>query len=305
MLPPLRSLQYFEAVARHLSFSRAAEELHLTHSALSHQIKALEEWLGQPLFERQARSLRLTEAARRLLPPVAAAFRQLEAAMREAGAAGRATPLRLSTLPSLASKWLVPRLYAFRAQYPEIDVHISATERLENVARGEVDAALRYGRGGWPDVTSELLVRDDIFPVCAPRLLEGRKKLTLKDLGAFPLLSDADWGSAYDFWGMWLTAAGANADDFKAAGHKGGISSNVSSLMLQAAVDGLGIGLGNRMLALDDLKAGRLVRPFDFTLTLETGYFLVYGKNALKNARLRVFRDWLFAQAEEVRQSAL
>jgi LysR family glycine cleavage system transcriptional activator len=300
--PPLKAVRYFESAARHLSFSKAAEELNVTHSAISHQIKALEEWIGQPLFERTGRALRLTEAGRQFLPPVRSAFRQLSDAADDLRQANRGGPLTVSVLPSLASKWLVPRLYDFRAKHPEIEVRISATDRVEQIGQGGIDIAIRYGRGRWPGVETELLLQDDLFPICSPALLNGDAPLKEpSDLQHFNLLNDSTWEAArFDFWHQWLAQAGVTGLELK-----GGFSFNYSNLLVQAAVDGLGIALGNTLLAGDDLKAGRLVKPFDITISLDTAYYIVYGRDALKRPKIRVFRDWLVDQIAPFRDGGM
>jgi len=300
--PPLKAVRYFESAARHLSFSKSAEELNVTHSAISHQIKALEEWIGQPLFERTGRALRLTEAGRQFLPPVRSAFRQLTEAAQDLRQANRGGPLTVSVLPSLASKWLVPRLYDFRAKHPEIEVRISATDRVEQIGQGGIDIAIRYGRGRWPGVDSELLLQDDLFPICSPALLDGDPPLRQpSDLQHFNLLNDSTWEAArFDFWHHWLAQAGVTGLELK-----GGFSFNYSNLLVQAAVDGLGIALGNTLLAGDDLKAGRLVKPFDITVSLDTAYYVVYVRDALKRQKIRAFRDWLVEQIAPFREAGI
>ncbi|HVO04238.1 MAG TPA: transcriptional regulator GcvA [Candidatus Cybelea sp.] len=296
--PPLKAVRYFESAARHLSFSRAAEELNVTHSAISHQIKALEEWVGQPLFDRTGRALRLTEAGRQFLPPVRSAFQQLADAAQDLRQLNRGGPLTVSVLPSLASKWLVPRLFDFRTKHPEIEIRISATERLEQVGQGGIDIAIRYGRGRWPGVETELLLQDDLFPICSPLLLNGDPPLKEpRDLAHFNLLSDSTWEAPkFDFWHQWLEHAGVTGLELK-----GGFSFNYSNLLIQAAVDGLGIALGNTMLAGDDLRAGRLVKPFDISAPLDTAYYVVYAREALKRPKIKAFRDWLMEQIAPLR----
>jgi LysR family glycine cleavage system transcriptional activator len=297
--PPLKAVRYFEAAARHLSFSKAAEELNVTHSAISHQIKALEEWVGQPLFDRTGRALRLTEAGRQFLPPVRSAFQQLADAAQDLRQLCHGGPLTVSVLPSLASKWLVPRLFDFRARHPEIEVRISATERVEQIGQGGIDIAIRYGRGKWPNVDSELLLKDDLFPIASPLLLSGEHRLKEpRDLANFNLISDTTWQAAqFDFWQQWLEHAGVNGLELKA----GGFSFNYSNLLIQAAIDGLGVALGNTMLASDDLKAGRLVKPFDISVPLDTGYYVVYVRDALKRPKIKAFRDWVMDQVAPFR----
>ena len=297
--PPLKAVRYFEAAARHLSFSKAAEELNVTHSAISHQIKALEEWVGQPLFDRTGRALRLTEGGRQFLPPVRSAFQQLADAAQDLRQLCHGGPLTVSVLPSLASKWLVPRLFDFRAKHPEIEVRISATERVEQIGQGGIDIAIRYGRGKWPNVDSELLLKDDLFPIVSPALLSGDTPLKEpRDLANFTLLSDTTWQAAqFDFWQQWLEHAGVTGLELKA----GGFSFNYSNLLIQAAIDGLGVALGNTMLASDDLRAGRLVRPFDISVPLDTGYYVVYVRDALKRPKIKAFRDWVMDQVAPFR----
>jgi LysR family glycine cleavage system transcriptional activator len=297
--PPLKAVRYFEAAARHLSFSKAAEELNVTHSAISHQIKALEEWVGQPLFDRTGRALRLTEGGRQFLPPVRSAFQQLADAAQDLRQLCHGGPLTVSVLPSLASKWLVPRLFDFRAKHPEIEVRISATERVEQIGQGGIDIAIRYGRGKWPNVDSELLLKDDLFPIASPQLLSGDTPLKEpRDLANFTLISDTTWQAAqFDFWQQWLEHAGVTGLELKA----GGFSFNYSNLLIQAAVDGLGVALGNTMLASDDLRAGRLVRPFDISVPLDTGYYVVYVRDALKRPKIKAFRDWVVDQVAPFR----
>ena len=292
-LPPLNAVRYFDCAARHLSFTKAAAELNVTHSAISHQIKALEAWLGVSLFDRSARALSLTEAGRRFVPPVRAAFQQLAEAAAEMRLLPGGGPLTVSALPSLASKWLVPRLYDFQARHPEIEVRISATDRLDPVGEGDVDIGIRYGRGHWPGVESELLLRDEVFPVCSPKLLEGERPLKEpRDLARFSLISDLDWRHAqFDFWPSWLAAAGVPDLEMKT-----NLTFNYSNLMIQAAIDGLGVALSNYMLAGDDLRNGRLVQPFQQTAMLETGYYLIHGKGALRQAKVSAFRDWMLGQ---------
>jgi LysR family glycine cleavage system transcriptional activator len=299
VFPPLKAVRYFEAAARHLSFSKAAEELNVTHSAISHQIKALEEWVGQPLFDRTGRALRLTEAGRQFLPPVRSAFQQLADAAQDLRQLCRGGPLTVSVLPSLASKWLVPRLFDFRAKHPEIEVRISATERVEQIGQGGIDIAIRYGRGKWPNVDSELLLKDDLFPIASPSLLNADTPLKEpRDLANFNLISDTTWQAAqFDFWQQWLEHAGVTGLELKS----GGFSFNYSNLLIQAAVDGLGVALGNTMLASDDLRAGRLVKPFDISVPLDTGYYVVYVRDALKRPKIRAFRDWVMDQVAPFR----
>ncbi|MGH6891153.1 MAG: LysR substrate-binding domain-containing protein, partial [Dongiaceae bacterium] len=241
-LPPLKSVHYFEAAARLQSFTKAAQELNVTHSAISHQIKALEEWLGQPLFERKTRQVRLTEAGKRFVGPVKSAFEQLADAAAEITRFGKDRPLTVTALPSLAAKWLVPRLSDFQRQHPEIQVRLSATGEVEPVGSRDIDLGVRFGRGRWDGLESELLAENEIFPVCSPSLIRSNQPiLEPRDVLKYPLLTDSDWmRSGYDEWGDWLAAAGVTEGKIES-----NFSLNYSNLLMQAAIDGLGIAMGN------------------------------------------------------------
>ena len=291
-LPPLNALRSFEVAARHLSFTKAAEELHVTHSAISHQIKALEEWLGTPLFRRVNRGLLLTEPGQAYLKPVRESFQKLGEATWRLKAKGRSGPLTVSVMPSFASKWLVPRLRRFRERHPDIDVRISASPDLTDFDREDVDVAVRYGRGNWSgDLRFDLLIRDSMFPVCSPKLLEGPLPLkTIADLSHHTLLTDYDW--RVDFWQLWLDVAGV--DDLVP---RHALSFNYSNLMLQAAIDGLGVALTQNALAGDDLAAGRLVRLFDVTLPTDYAFYVVTPALTATRPKIVAFRDWLLDEA--------
>jgi LysR family glycine cleavage system transcriptional activator len=291
-LPPLNALRSFEVAARHLSFTKAAAELHVTHSAISHQIKALEEWLGIPLFRRVNRGLLLTESGQAYLKPVRESFQKLGEATWRLKAKGRSGPLTVSVMPSFASKWLVPRLRRFRERHPDIDVRISATPDLIDFDREDVDVAVRYGRGNWSgDLRSDLLIRESMFPVCSPKLLEGPLPLkTIQDLRRHTLLTDYDW--RVDFWQLWLDAAGVTDLVPQHA-----LSFNYSNLMLQAAIDGLGVALTQNALAGDDLVAGRLVRLFEVTLPTDYAYYVVTPSLSATRPKIVAFRDWLVDEA--------
>jgi LysR family glycine cleavage system transcriptional activator len=290
-LPPLNALRCFDIAAKHLSFTKAAAELNVTHSAVSHQIKALEEWLGAPLFRRINRGLVLTDAGQAYLKPVRDSFERLGEATRRLRVRERSGPLTVSVMPSFAAKWLVPRLRGFRERHPDIDVRISADSNLTDFARDDVDICIRYGRGVWPDVDTELLMRETMFPVASPRLLEGPAPLkTVADLCHHTLISDYDW--RVDFWQLWLEAAGMTR--FVA---KHTLSFNYSNLALQAAIDGLGVALSQNALAGDDLAAGRLVRLFDYTLPTDFAFYVVVPEGMAHRPKIAAFRNWLLEEA--------
>jgi LysR family glycine cleavage system transcriptional activator len=298
-LPPLKAMRYFEVSARHLSFTKAADELNVTHSAISHQIKALEDWLGVPLFRRQNRSLQLTEAGHAYLPALKDAFERLAEASRRIRSREQGGPLVVSTMPSFAAKWLVPRLKSFRAAHPEIDVRISADDRIVDFEREDVDLAIRYGRGGWAGLRVDRLVSDVMVPVCSPRLRDGPPPLRKPaDLLNYDLLQDHDWRD--DYWLRWLTVAGLPEARLRRA-----LSFNYTDLMIRAAIDGLGVALCPAALVADDVAAGRLVRPFEVHLRTESGYYLVTPLARATRPKIVAFRSWMLAEIAAMGEEAV
>jgi len=289
-LPPLKALHVFEVAARHLSFTRAASELHVTQAAVSHQIKHLESRLGIKLFRRQGRRLLLTEEGQIYLPAVREALRQIGQATGQLLSRRRSGVLTVSVLPSFASKWLVPRLHRFREQCPDVDVRVSAFEWLVDFQRDEVDLAIRYGRGRWPGLRADSLLTEDVFPVCSPALLEGNRPLLRPaDLRHHTLLHD---DFSREDWRIWLTAAGVEGVD-----PERGLSFSHTSIMLEAAEGGQGVALGRTPLVADDLEKGRLIKPFDVTLPAEYAYYVVCPEETADRPRLAAFRDWLLVEA--------
>ena len=290
-LPPLNALRAFEAAGRHLSFTKAAEELNVTQAAISHQVKALEERLGMTLFRRLNRALLLTDAGQSYLPPLREAFDGMAEATERLRAHDARRVLTITTLPSIAAKWLVPRLGRFRAAHPDIDLRLDASLHLTDFARENVDAALRYGRGKWDGMRADRLMTEDFFPVCNPGLLEGAHPLREPgDILHHTLLHD---DSRTD-WTMWFLAAGVVGGD-----PTRGPAFTDSSLVLQAAVEGQGVALGRGALAAADLDAGRLVRPFDISLEAEFAYYVVYPLTTAEHPKIASFREWLLAEAED------
>jgi LysR family glycine cleavage system transcriptional activator len=294
-LPPLNALRTFEAAARHLNFSRAAEELHVTPSAVSHQIKELEIRIGAALFLRAKKSLSLTEAGDVLLGGAHTAFGALSRAMDDLRALAHAPLLTVSVPPSVAMKWLVPRLDTFRSRYPEIDVRISTDNELPDLISGDVDIAVHYGEGMYPDVVAELLVPNSVAPMCSPKLLAGDRPLRApSDLSRVTLLHDNggdEFGNpAYD-WGTWLQAHGVSEIDATL-----GLQFNTSADVLNAAVAGAGVAIGKTALAVDDLKSGRLVCLFGSVAPEKAAYYVVYAEQAANRPKVVAFRNWLFQE---------
>ena len=295
-LPPLNALKVFEAAARHLSFTKAADELHVTPGAVSQQIKALEDYIGGRLFRRTKRALLLTDAAQASLPILREAFDKLEEASRILTARGDSKRLTVSVAPSLAAKWLVPRLDRFHERMPDIEVWISADMDVVDFAVDDIDLAIRYGGGRYQGLETELLMEESILPVCSPRLLQGDHPLrTPHDLAHHPLLHDGSPDqddTANTNWAMWLKAAGVGDIDAKR-----GAKFNQSSLVIEAAVAGKGVALAKQTIALADLEAGRLVAPFDLTTPSNFSYYLVHPASKSRNAAVKAFKKWLHEEA--------
>lgn len=296
-LPPLNALKVFESAARHLSFTKAADELHVTPGAVSQQIKTLEDYIGGRLFRRTKRALLLTDAAQASLPILREAFDKLEEASRILSARGDSRRLTVSVAPSLAAKWLVPRLDRFHERQPEIEVWISADMEVVDFAVDDVDLAIRYGCGRYPGLEVELLMEESILPVCSPRLLQGPHPIrTPHDLAHHPLLHDGgpDQDDATSTnWAMWLKAAGVSGVDGKR-----GAKFNQSSLVIEAAVAGKGVALAKSTIALADLEAGRLVAPFDLTTPSSFSYYIVHPASKARSAAVKAFKKWLREEAE-------
>jgi LysR family glycine cleavage system transcriptional activator len=291
VLPPLSALRAFEAAARHRNFTLAAQELNVTPSAVSHQMRQLERWLGVGLFVRKSRPLRLTDAGRAYFDGVGASFDELSRLTRAIVAAQRPTTLTVSTMDSFASAWLVPRLPRFRARHPEIDVRVSTCDRFVDFGREDVDLAIRYGDGAWPGSFCELLFEDTLLPVCSPAIAHGPQPLrSAADLRHHTLLHDA----ASFGWADWLAQeAAANLVDCSR-----GLSFSHTYLMLQAAIGGQGVGLASAPLVQDALVEGLLVVP---PLTPGKGkgaYYLVVPEAALNEPKATAFLAWLRSERD-------
>lgn len=290
-LPPMNTLRAFEAAARHLSFTLAAEELHITQAAVSHQIKTLEEALGVRLFRRLNRAIRLTEEGQEFIGEVRKALSHLAVAMEKIAAPAAGGPLTVSVLPSFASKWLVPRLGHFSRKHPEIDVRISPSIQLTDFQRDDVDLVVRYGKGEYEGLHSVWLMTEDIFPVCSPALRNGPVQLeTPEDLRRHTLLHD----DAYVDWAMWLLVAGVEGVD-----PRQGPFFTDSALVIQAAIEGQGVALARGALAADDIAAGRLVKPFDIAIPTEYAYYVVSPKATSHHPKVAAFREWLLEEAAQ------
>jgi LysR family glycine cleavage system transcriptional activator len=290
-LPSLNAVKSFEAAARHESFTKAADELCVTQGAVSQQVKALEAELGLRLFNRERQRLVITDAGRHYLEVVRDALDRLADGTRRLLDRQKSGALTVTTSPSFAAKWLVHRLGRFAATHPEIDLRISASLQHVDFVREDVDLAIRHGDGNWPGLHVVRLCTEELFPVCSPRLLEGRRGLVRPaDLKHQVLLHHADTTE----WARWLEAAGVGGIDLDR-----GPVLNESSMTIDAAVDGQGVALARTALAAFDLLAGRLVRPFGPALPVSFAYWIVGPKTTSGLPKIKAFREWLIAEAAD------
>ncbi|MEX0922156.1 MAG: transcriptional regulator GcvA [Rhodovibrionaceae bacterium] len=307
-LPPLNALRAFEAAARHLSFTKAAEELHVTPAAVSQQVKALEDYCGVQLFRRLTRALMLTDAGQAVLPALKESFDLLGDVTERLMADQKAGILTVSVAPSFGSKWLVPRLERFRQAHPDFDVRIDANDALANFAVDGVDIAIRYGRGVYDNLRADCLITEISYPVCSPKLLESGPPLKHpRDLAGHTLIH-VQWKMEQEHapnWRMWLRAAGVEGVDAER-----GTRFSADSMAVQAAIEGHGIALAGSALVGDDLREGRLIRPFPPSVCEATTfcYYVVYPETKAENPKVAAFRDWLMeeaARAEDGGEAAL
>ncbi len=285
----MSSLRGFEAAARFESFSAAARALNLTQSAISHQVKALEDSLGQSLFNRINRRVVMTDAGFELYGLVHEVLDRLETGVARLDTYKKPGSLIVSTSHAFATCWLVPRLAAFRAFAPDIEPWLYATDELVEFSTDEVDFAIREGEGDWPGLHSELLFRETLAPLCHPGLATGRPPLkTPGDLAHHVLLHD----ERREDWQLWLALVGATAVD-----PLSGLNFSDSGLALQAANLAQGVALGRSVLAAQDVAAGRLVKPFPLAIKSARAYYLVGPEDSFAVPMVRRFRDWLTAEA--------
>lgn len=286
-LPSLNALRAFEAAARHLSFTRSARELSVTQAAVSHQVKALETQLGLRLFERRTRALALTDEGRAYLPVVSDAFDRVAEATERLTSGDVKRRLTVSVVPSLAARWLVPRLKRFRRLHPEIDLRLVPSTELANVNAGDADVGIRWGLGRYPGLSVTHLVGDEVFPVASPSTMRGNKRPRApRDLARQVLLHDENHAD----WQEWLGAFGGGVEPRR------GIVFTDASLMIQAAIEGLGVAMGRRVLVREELRAGRLVRPFAEALPCRFSYYFVCAKARAEDAKIAAFRGWLVSE---------
>ncbi len=301
-LPPLTALRTFEAAARHESFAQAAEELHVTPAAVSHQVKALEAFVGVELFRRQARGLTITEAGQAAQPLLREGLERFQEGVMRMRTAVKPRHLTISANTSFATMWLISRLDGFRNRHPEVDILLDVSDSIADLFGLEADIAIRYGGGAYAGLHSERIVGLREYPVCSPTLLEGENPLlTPDDLRHHTLLHGMwfDESDVWPTWNVWLKAAGVDGVD---AGK--GPRFTHSAIAMKAAIDGLGVALCSDFLIGDDVAAGRLVCPFELGIGAPDSfaYYLVAPPGRLDDPRIAAFRSWLLDETAMYRQ---
>jgi LysR family glycine cleavage system transcriptional activator len=298
---PLNALRVFETAARHLSFVKAAEELHVTSAAVSHQIKKLEDYLGIKLFRRSSSGLLLSDSAHALAFRLREIFLNLDTAIEDLKAINAQTTLTLSVAPIFAVKWLLPRLPRFNKLFPEIEMRISSSVDFIDFSDGLYDVAIRFGRGNYDGLEAVKMFEDFVSPMCSPRLrCSGHPLSEPDDLQHYVLLHDDSLllASKEPDWSSWLAAVGATEVDASRGLHFGQCDHSV-----QAAIDGTGVVLALTYLSSSDVAAGRLVQPFGLSLPLKSSFYLVYPESNSDKSNIAIFRDWLLEEVSSSNQA--
>ena len=283
-LPPLSALRPFEAAARLESFSRAAEELHLTHGAVSHQVRALEDHLGTSLFARHGKRVALTPAGRAFAERVRGALDEIAQAAEQLRQR-RDDRLTVSVLPSFASRWLMPRLIRFMDANPKVEVNVIASTALANFREDEIDVAIRFGMGPWPPHDCEVFLEDEYFVVASPAAAAKAKLKAPRDLLKARIIREDR-----DYWKQWFEAAGVPIEEAKAAR---GPLFNDSTYALQAAARGEGIALARRSIVNEDLERGVLKRLFELRVPSRERYWFVCPKETVDTPKVKAFKKWV------------
>jgi LysR family glycine cleavage system transcriptional activator len=295
-LPPLTSLRAFEAAARHLNFEKAGDEIAVTASAVGQQVKALETWLGRPLFVRlPSKGVALTPVGERYALSLTALLDQLDEATARALRPDSSRVLTISTLPSFAVNWLIPRLGSLKEHYPDLEVRVAISTGRTDFAREDVDVVVRFGKGVWPDLRADLLLEEVFFPVCSTALVKdpSRPLKEPADLRHHTLLHEVvESVPDYVTWERWLAAVGVTGIDTTR-----GPKFQHTFLSLQAAASGQGVALATNVLIGDYLQAGRLVRPFRHEVRGAHQYWIVGPESSADRPAIADFRSWLLAEA--------
>ena len=297
-MPPLNALRAFEAVARRLSFARAAEELHVTKAAVAQQVRLLEQEIGAPLVQRSGRGLALTESGAAGAPALAEGFAALARAARAMRETKGRSFLVINSSASFAATWLVGRIGKFKARHPEIDVLLDANPMGDALESNATDALIRWGAGEFPGLATTLLFKEDVFPVCSPEIVSADTPLrTPEDLNRHTLLH-LEWSPAYPSWPSWsdwLKAAGASD-----VGARHGVWFNNMAMAIRAAAQGQGVALGSIAIVADELAAGRLIAPFSTSVRTPFGYYFLCRPEEAATPRIKAFREFLVEEAAAV-----
>ncbi|NNE22900.1 MAG: transcriptional regulator GcvA [Rhizobiales bacterium] len=292
-LPPTNSLVVFEAAARHRNFTRAAIELSVTQSAVSRQIQLLEDHLGTSLFQRRSRGLELTREGERLHRAVAMGLEHIANVAADIRRHRTPGELTIATSVTFASYWLMARLASFRAAHPEIELRLVASSPVYDLTAAGIDLAIRYGEGEWPGVDAERLFDDEIWPICSPRYLNGRKEISSpRELLGETLLHLNKFDRNWVTWETFLAAFGVTEEP-----EQRGLTYDNYMVLIQSALRGEGIALCGRRLAEDFIAQGELVRPITQTLNSDRGFYLLRPKDQPMSHAAREFHNWLVAEA--------
>jgi len=294
-LPPLNAIRAFEAAARHLSFTKAADELNVTPAAISQQVRNLEDILGVPLFRRLTRALLLSEAGQAALPILGEGFDRLVDGIERIRATSESGILTVSAAPSFAARWLVRRLPRFEARHPEIRIRLDPTLHAVDFERENVDIAIRFGEGNYPGMRTDRLMTENISPVCSPGLMNGDNPLREPCDLANHVLLHTDWGlgnPTQPDWAMWLVCAGAET-----VNSSRGPVFTTEVLTVESALEGNGVALVNRGIVVDEVAAGRLVWPFELTIETHFGFFIICPEHTADSPKNAAFRQWLLDEA--------
>jgi len=290
-LPSLNFLHTFESVARHLSFTNAAKELFVTQAAVSHQIKALEEYLGVKLFYREKRKVFLSEEGQKLLPSVVSGLQGIADSLENIRNYDSEDTIVVGVGSSFSANWLVHLLGAFYQKFPEVNLHLKISNNDPDFSSDGTDMAVVWGKGDWQGLECEKLMVVEFTPVCSPDLLKEAHPLkTPEDLVHYPLLDDPD----YDIWQEWLEDAGIPERKYKRR-----VVIPDANVLIHSTLAGHGIALCAEGIVQEYLDSGRLIRPFDHSITGGGFYYLVYPEKALRKPPVRLFKNWLLQEVRE------
>ncbi len=293
--PPLHALHTFEVAARHQNYSLAAQELHITHSAVSQQMRLLEQNLGLALFERKGRQMQLSAAGKQLLQQIQPALQQIQTALSQLRQENSSPAIKVATLQSFATFWLLPRLGSFQKLYPELTIHLQAAIGLVNLERTKTDIAIRFGLGKWDNYDAEKLLDDQLYTVCSPDFNNGNWPQQPEHLHEFRVLA-VDHGRE---WQNWADYAGISIQQFKQV-----VYLSDSNLMLTAALSGQGIAVTRHSLVATEIAAGKLIRLFDLIAPSDYSYYLVKPKGMPVSPALQAFTDWLKKETRRFAQES-